>query len=885
MNEEFIQRTGVSEISDSSSNDDYNMGEITDTDTSLGNLNRIETLQKENDDLRDTINQLQHSEKLIKYNLEQTQSALLQSETDYYDLLPKVRKRENLLKEKLRQIENLTAQVCDLRSQVDKAHEAYIGKDEEMQELNNQSQAEIRTLNEALIFLQKHEDVLNEQKSMLMAELTKVNNVLQELYKDNDDLRAVVQDLQDQVMKDHEIISHQNTEIAANLGIMGEMNEMISDLKRSLTDLKSQQEIEQEGEIMESLQAEILKNHAQEHQQLETQNEIENLKSQVCDLQSQVNEAHQVLIHKVKTLKIELTDLQKQEEVQKERTYMLLTQLTKENNVSQQLCKDVNDLRAAVQDLQDQVMRNQETIMHQSVKIAGNLGITEINEIISDFKKSLTDLKSQQEMKQQEEILGSLQAEILKSHAQEHQQLEAQRQIEKLRAQVIDLQCQGNEAHKALIHKVKTLKTELTDLQKQEQVQKERTCMLLTELTKEKNISQELCKDINDLRAAVQDLQDQVTKDQEIIKHQSIKISANLQIMEGMYEIIYDFKKSLSDLKSQQEMKQEDEILESIQAEILKSHAQEHQQLEAQREMKHLKARLCDLQSQGNEAHRALIHKVKTLKTELIDLQKQEQVQRERTYTLLAQLTKEKNVSQELYKEIKDLRAAVQYLQDQVTKDQDIVTQQSIKIADSQQIMIFSQCSSVCDVKKSLTNLTIDQEIKQEVVESLQSVLMQTFYKDKKTSVQILQDPVIKAPEMIVQQAIEIAEKRQITEEHCKVIVGDFQKPHTDLETKKEEILESIQTEILKNHLQEQQQQRLEAPAKQQQQLEAHADECQQLETPTQAPWWRRYARCLLKGLPAVGILIPSALLSADPSIPYVLLEFLCHFNQIPVPF
>lgn len=459
MNSMFMRRVDVFEVSDSSP-EDYNVREITVTDTSLGclkeenlllrkkeyilrnmsKLEDLEILQRENDDLLDRVNQLQHSEDFLKCSIKQIESALLQYESENIDLSAKERELENLSKVKQREIENLRAQVGYLRSQVDKAHEALTDKDEEIQQRASQKQVELKTLKKELISLQKHEVNLNKENTLLTVELTEVKSVLQELSKDNNELKAAVQDLQDQVMKDQKIITEQNMEISDNRQIMEERYEIISDLKRSLADLKSQQETRQEEEML-TLQAELHSSLAQEHdvlrtsseesQQLEAQREIENLREQVCCLQSQVDKALDALTFKDKEKsglssqsEAEMIGFQNQEEVLCEQIVMITGDLTEVKTVLQKLYKDNNDLKVAVQDFKSHVMKSLEFIMQQTIVIAEKWQIMEERyELINDLRKSLTDLKSQQMLKQ-EEMLKSLKAEILQSCALDHQQSE-----------------------------------------------------------------------------------------------------------------------------------------------------------------------------------------------------------------------------------------------------------------------------------------------------------------------------------------------------------------------------------------------------------------------------------------------------------------------------
>ncbi|KAG7495368.1 hypothetical protein JOB18_048367 [Solea senegalensis] len=894
-----MRRFGVFDSGDSSP-EDYNVREFTDSDTSSENhkeeniyysyqknnklKDEIETLhqkndnlQRKNDELKDTVKELQQSETFLRYSLEQTERTLNHSEPDYDALLPKVCRLENLSEEKLREIENLRAQVYCLHSQVDEGHKALTFKDEEIQELKNQSQADIRTLTEALTEHQKHVEVLNEQNIMLAADLTEIKTVLQKLSKndlrasvqdlhdkslqdnndlrasvqdlrclnlqDNNDLRAAVQDLQDQVMKALEIIMEKTVKIDEKRQFPEEHYEIISDLKKSLTDLKSQQETMQE-DMLESLQAEIRKTHAQ---QLEAQKEIENLRAQVCCLQSQQNEAHKVLLSEDEKMQewneqknvliVELTDVKS-----------VLEKLNKDNNdlraavqvLQDQSLKDINNVREAVQDLQgqslqvindlraavqvhqDQEITALEIIKQKTMEVAGKRQITqELYEITSALKESFTVFTTQQEIKQ-DKMLESIQTEICKTHAQEHQQLEAEREIDNWRAQVRCLQPQENEAHEEVLNEQKTI--------------------LTADLTEVKNVLDKLYKDNNDLRAAVQDLQEnkglraavQVLQDQslkdinnlreavqdlqgqslqvindlraamqvhqdqeikalEIIKQKTIEVAEKRQITEELYDITSALKESFTDFMTQQETKQE-KMLESIQTEICKTHAQEHQQLEAKREIDNWREQVCSLQSQVNEAHDALAHKDEeiqklitqshseiTLTEEPIGCQKHEEVLNEQKTILMADLTEVKNVLDKLYKDNNDLRAAVQDLQE--NKD----LRAAVEVLQDQSL-------------QHINNL-------REAVQDLQGQSLQVI--NDLMTVQVHQDQEIKALENIKQKTMEVAEKRQITQELYEItsaLKESFTVFTTQQEIKQEKMLESIQAEICKTHAQEHQQ-------------------------------------------------------------------------------
>ncbi|XP_070686648.1 putative leucine-rich repeat-containing protein DDB_G0290503 [Pempheris klunzingeri] len=381
----------------------------------------------------------------------------------------------NILTAEHQELESLRATVHTLQCQVKEACDIHREKDETIQRLTDvESQAEKRQaenerLKMALRNLEEKEDFLNEQNERVVAELVQYESATAKYCEEKKNLKAAVQNLQDQLeetnqlMRDNnELILKQKKQIAYKQEETEELRSLITNLKQSNLDLKDQLETKNEEEILAGINfkeecrilTEIteldspedqrdespLQTTATDQQQLNIltaeHQELESLRATVHTLQCQVKEACDIHREKDETIQ-RLTDVESQAEkkqVENERLKMALryleekedflnehnervvAELARHESATAKYCEEKKNLKAAVQNLQDQLeetnqlMRdNNELILKQKKQIAYKKEETEeLRRLITNLKQSNHDLKDQLETKHEEEILAGI---------------------------------------------------------------------------------------------------------------------------------------------------------------------------------------------------------------------------------------------------------------------------------------------------------------------------------------------------------------------------------------------------------------------------------------------------------------------------------------------
>ncbi|KAI3371439.1 hypothetical protein L3Q82_024043, partial [Scortum barcoo] len=561
--------------------------------------------------------------------------------------------------------------------------------------LTESKEAEIEKLKKSLHALQEKEDFLNEQNRSIVDKLVHLETLSEKQNEENENLKTAVCELQTQVeegelliLNNKELITKQNEEIVHKQQVIDELYALTTCLKQSIFDLKEQVEMKQEEAILserqrgesllvakENLLNEQNRSIVDQLVQLETvtgkQNEEnENLKTAVCELQAQVEESKTIIWNRNEVI----------------------------------------------------IKQNEEIVHKQQV-------IDELYTITISLKQSICDLKEQVEMKQEEAILSERQSDLtLLNIAPEKQRVEnlldtAQvrqaQEVDEVKQQLTDVSL--TESKEAEIEK---LKKSLHALQEKEDFLNEQNRSIVDKLVHLETLSEKQNEENENLKTAVCELQTQVEESKtiiwnrnEVIIKQNEEIVHKQQVINELYALTISLKQSICDLKEQ--LKEEEEILAERQSNVtLLNIAPEEQreenlrdtaQVRQAQEVDEVKQQLTDISlTESNEA-------------EIEDaLQEKEDFLNEQNRSIVDKLVHLETLSEKQNEENENLKTAVSDLQTQVEEgellilnNKELIIKQNEEIVHKQQVIDELYALTTC-LKQSIFDLKEQVEMKQE---------------------------------------------------------------------------------------------------------------------------------------------------------------------------